>query len=49
MTKKQKKTRNRILIVLAIFVILLILDKTGVMDPLPWYVRQGYKPSAPRR
>ncbi len=39
MTKKQKKTRNRILIVLAMFVILLILDKTGIMDPLPWFVK----------
>ncbi len=38
MTKKQKKTRNRILIVLALFVILLILDKTGITEPLPWFV-----------
>ncbi len=38
MTKKQKKTRNRILIVLAMFVVLLILDKTGIFEPLPWYV-----------
>ncbi len=38
MTKKQKKTRNRILIVLAIFIILLVLDKTGVLEPLPWFV-----------
>ena len=35
MTKKQKKTRNRILIVLAMFVILLVLDKIGIMEPLP--------------
>jgi Cd2+/Zn2+-exporting ATPase len=39
MTKKQKKTRNRILIVLAMFIILLILDKTGIMEPLPWFVQ----------
>lgn len=39
MTKKQKKTRNRILIVLAIFVILLVLDKIGIMEPLPWFVK----------
>ena len=39
MTKKQKKTRNRILIVLAMFVILLVLDKLGIMDPLPWFVK----------
>lgn len=39
MTKKQKKTRNRILIVLAMFVILLVLDKMGIMDPLPWFVK----------
>nr|MCR5155366.1 cadmium-translocating P-type ATPase [Butyrivibrio sp.] len=39
MTKKQKKTRNRILIVLAMFVILLVLDKIGIMDPLPWFVK----------
>ena len=32
MTKKQKKTRNRILLVLAIFIVLLVLDKTGVFD-----------------
>ncbi len=30
MTKKQKKTRNRILLVLAIFIVLLVLDKSGV-------------------
>jgi Cd2+/Zn2+-exporting ATPase len=39
MTKKQKKTRNRILIVLAMFVILLVLDKIGIMEPLPWFVK----------
>ena len=39
MTKKQKKTRNRILAVLAMFVILLVLDKLGIMDPLPWFVK----------
>ena len=39
MTKKQKKTRNRILIVLAMFVILLILDKTGILEPLPWFAK----------
>ena len=32
MTKKQKKTRNRILLVLAIFVVLLVLDKSGVFE-----------------
>ena len=32
MTKKQKKTRNRILTVLAIFIVLLVLDKTGVFE-----------------
>jgi Cd2+/Zn2+-exporting ATPase len=41
MTKKQKKTRNRILIVLAMFAVLLILDKTGVMEPIPWFVQFG--------
>ena len=35
MTKKQKKTLYRILAVLAAFVILLVLDKTGVLEPLP--------------
>ncbi len=37
MTKKQKKTRNRIIIVLLMFVVLLILDKTGVFEDLPWF------------
>ena len=41
MTKKQKKTRNRILIVLAMFVVLLILDKTGILEPLPWFVKMA--------
>ena len=35
MTKKQKKTRNRIIIVLALFIILLILDKTGILENVP--------------
>ncbi len=39
MTKKQKKTRNRILIVLGIFTVLLILEKTGVLESLPTIVR----------
>ena len=39
MTKKQKKTRNRILIVLVMFVALLILDKTGILEPLPWFAK----------
>ena len=38
MTKKQKKNRNRIIAVLVIFAVLLILDKTGVLEPLPWFV-----------
>ena len=37
MTKKQKKNRNRIIAVLVIFSVLLILDKTGVLEPLPWF------------
>ena len=39
MTKKQKKTRNRILVVLAVFVVLLVLDKTGVLDPFPGVIK----------
>lgn len=39
MTKKQKKVRNRIIVVLIMFVALLILDKTGIMDPIPWYIQ----------
>ena len=35
MTKKQKKVRNRIIIVLCMFVVLLILDKTGVLEHVP--------------
>ncbi len=35
MTKKQKKTRNRIIIVLVLFIILLILDKTGILENVP--------------
>lgn len=35
MTKKMKKTRNRIIAVLIIFVLLLILDHTGTFDKLP--------------
>ncbi len=38
MTKKQKKNRNRIIAVLVIFLALLILDKTGILEPLPWFV-----------
>ena len=39
MTKKQKKTRNRILIVLGIFIVLLVLEKTGLLEGLPTIVR----------
>ncbi|MBQ7679803.1 MAG: cadmium-translocating P-type ATPase [Butyrivibrio sp.] len=39
MTKKMKKTRNRILIVLGIFVLLLVLSHLGILDPLPWWGR----------
>ncbi|SFV00169.1 heavy metal translocating P-type ATPase [Butyrivibrio sp. INlla21] len=35
MTKKQKKMRNRILVVLAVFFVLLILEKTGMLDNVP--------------
>ena len=38
MTKKQKKNRNRIIAVLVMFLALLILDKTGILEPLPWFV-----------
>ncbi len=38
MTKKQKKIRNRILVVLVIFFVLLLFDKTGILEPLPWFV-----------
>jgi Cd2+/Zn2+-exporting ATPase len=39
MTKKQKKVRNRIIIVLIMFAVLMILDKTGVLEPVPWYLQ----------
>ena len=39
MTGKQKKTRNRILIVLVIFTVLLVLEKTGLLDKLPLVVK----------
>ena len=39
MTKKQKKTRNRILVVLCIFFVLLALEKTGILEGLPLVVR----------
>ena len=39
MTGKQKKTRNRILIVLVIFSVLLVLEKTGLLDKLPLVVK----------
>lgn len=35
MTKKQKKMRNRILVVLSVFFVLLILEKTGMFDNVP--------------
>ncbi|MCR5155912.1 MAG: cadmium-translocating P-type ATPase [Butyrivibrio sp.] len=35
MTKKQKKVRNRIIVVLVLFIALLVLDKTGVLEPVP--------------
>ncbi|WP_408071241.1 heavy metal translocating P-type ATPase [Butyrivibrio sp. JL13D10] len=35
MTKKMKKTRNRIIAILIIFVLLLVLEHTGVFDKLP--------------
>ncbi|WP_029232236.1 heavy metal translocating P-type ATPase [Butyrivibrio sp. VCB2006] len=38
MTKKQKKMRNRIIVVLVLFFALLIIDKVGVFEPLPWFV-----------
>ncbi len=37
MTKKQKKVRNRIIVVLILFALLMILEKTGLLDPIPWY------------
>ena len=36
MTKKMKKIRNRIIVVLAIFILLLIAEHTGVMDNIPF-------------
>ena len=39
MTRKQKKVRNRIVIVLVMFAVLMILEKTGVLSPLPWFVQ----------
>ena len=39
MTKKQKKVRNRIIITLVMFVILLTLDKFGYFDNIPWFVQ----------
>jgi len=39
MTKKQKKTRNRILVVLAMFIILLIADKGGFIDNVPEIIK----------
>lgn len=39
MTGKQKKTRNRILIVLVIFTVLLVLEKAGLLDKLPLVVK----------
>ncbi|MBR4669893.1 MAG: cadmium-translocating P-type ATPase [Butyrivibrio sp.] len=35
MTKKQKKMRNRILVVLTVFFVLLILEKTGMLEGVP--------------
>ena len=37
MTRKQKKVRNRIIIVLVLFAALMIFEKTGILDPIPWY------------
>ena len=37
MPKKQKKTRNRIIIVLIMFTALLILNWTGALDGIPWW------------
>ena len=39
MTKKQIKTRNRILTALILFAILLIADHAGAFSSLPWFVR----------
>ena len=39
MTRKQKKIRNRILVVLSIFIILLIAEHTGLLDNVPEIIR----------
>ncbi len=39
MTKKQKKVRNRIIITLIMFVVLLIIDKIGLFENIPWFVQ----------
>ena len=39
LTKKQRKTLYRILVVLAVFVLLLVLQHTGRLEPLPAWVR----------
>ncbi len=39
MTKKQKKVRNRIIIVLCMFAVLMVLEKTGILSPIPWFVQ----------
>jgi Cd2+/Zn2+-exporting ATPase len=39
MTKKQKKVRNRIIITLIMFVVLLIIDKIGLFENVPWFVQ----------
>ncbi len=39
MTKKQKKVRNRIFIVLCMFAVLMVLEKTGILSPLPWFLQ----------
>ncbi|SEK29754.1 Cd2+/Zn2+-exporting ATPase [Butyrivibrio sp. ob235] len=38
MTKKMKKTRNRIIGVLIAFIILLIVEHMGAFETFPWYV-----------
>ena len=38
MTKKQKKTRNRIIVTFIMFVVLLVLEHVGVFEMLPWFV-----------
>ncbi len=35
MTKKQKKVRNRIIVTAVLFAVLIILEKTGILEPLP--------------